>query len=160
MVLFGLLFVFEWNINIKKQKKIYLYIFIYWYFILNNQTTSFVWKTIPKSGIMQWYASLSTHIQGTVFQTVLFVILYIPRLRPGLLSLRSVLASSQIYIQYLTTKQHNFNWFYFTPTLYLRHSLIRPKMQFFLPCHAVILCGQRHHVLPDNGRSMRKSVLH
>ena len=41
---------------------------------------------------------------GTVFQTAFFVILYIPRLRPGLLSLRSVLASSQSYLQ---PKTHN-----------------------------------------------------
>ena len=32
---------------------------------------------------------------GTVFQTALLSLLVIPRLRPGLLSLRSVLASSQ-----------------------------------------------------------------
>ena len=45
--------------------------------------------------------------QGTVFQTAPFFLSLTPRLRPGLLSLRSVLASSQIYIQYLTTKQLN-----------------------------------------------------
>ena len=44
---------------------------------------------------------------GTVFQTAFFVILYIPRLRPGLLSLRSVLASSQSYLQPTTKHQHN-----------------------------------------------------
>ena len=32
---------------------------------------------------------------GTVFQTVLFLFLLVPRLRPGLLSLRSVLSSRQ-----------------------------------------------------------------
>ena len=36
-------------------------------------------------------------MQGTVFQTASFFLSLIPRLRPGLLSLRSVLASSQIY---------------------------------------------------------------
>ena len=35
---------------------------------------------------------------GTVFQTALHELLVIPRLRPGLLSLRSVLASSQILV--------------------------------------------------------------
>ena len=33
--------------------------------------------------------------QGTVFQTALFYVVIIPRLRPGLLSLRSVLSSRQ-----------------------------------------------------------------
>ena len=36
---------------------------------------------------------------GTVFQTALLYLFLPPRLRPGLLSLRSVLASSQIYQQ-------------------------------------------------------------
>ena len=36
-------------------------------------------------------------MQGTVFQTANFFLSLTPRLRPGLLSLRSVLASSQIY---------------------------------------------------------------
>ena len=36
---------------------------------------------------------------GTVFQTAVSLFHVIPRLRPGLLSLRSVLASSQIYQQ-------------------------------------------------------------
>ena len=36
-------------------------------------------------------------MQGTVFQTATFFLSLTPRLRPGLLSLRSVLASSQIY---------------------------------------------------------------
>ena len=58
------------------------------------------------------------HNQGTVFQTAISILRVIPRLRPGLLSLRSVLASSQIllfsclhclYIQQnnKTTKQQN-----------------------------------------------------
>ena len=38
------------------------------------------------------------HQWGTVFQTALHELLVIPRLRPGLLSLRSVLASSQILV--------------------------------------------------------------
>ena len=41
------------------------------------------------------HASISC---GTVFQTALPLLLVIPRLRPGLLSLRSVLASSQILL--------------------------------------------------------------
>ena len=36
------------------------------------------------------------YLLGTVFQTAILVMFIIPRLRPGLLSLRSVLASSQI----------------------------------------------------------------
>ena len=35
---------------------------------------------------------------GTVFQTVAFFLFVIPRLRPGLLSLRSVLSSRQILL--------------------------------------------------------------
>ena len=41
---------------------------------------------------------------GTVFQTAVPSLFIIPRLRPGLLSLRSVLASSQSYPQ---PKTHN-----------------------------------------------------
>ena len=44
-------------------------------------------------------------LTGTVFQTALLYLFFPPRLRPGLLSLRSVLASSQIYQQ--TTKQQD-----------------------------------------------------
>ena len=98
----------------------YIFLFIDILF-LNNQTTSFVWKTIPSearvtrdavSGLKQrrggavWKTVPCRCMLiafficfGTVFQTALFVILYIPRLRPGLLSLRSVLASSQSYLQ-------------------------------------------------------------
>ena len=46
---------------------------------------------------------------GTVFQTVLSLLYIIPRLRPGLLSLRSVLSSIQITMQpnNKTTKQQD-----------------------------------------------------
>ena len=46
---------------------------------------------------------------GTVFQTVLSLLYIIPRLRPGLLSLRSVLSSRQITMQpnNKTTKQQD-----------------------------------------------------
>ena len=46
---------------------------------------------------------------GTVFQTVLSLFYIIPRLRPGLLSLRSVLSSRQITMQpnNKTTKQQD-----------------------------------------------------
>ena len=46
---------------------------------------------------------------GTVFQTVLSLLCIIPRLRPGLLSLRSVLSSRQITMQpnNKTTKQQD-----------------------------------------------------
>ena len=40
------------------------------------------------------------HNQGTVFQTAISILRVIPRLRPGLLSLRSVLASSQILLAF------------------------------------------------------------
>ena len=45
------------------------------------------------------------YLLGTVFQTAILVMFIIPRLRPGLLSLCSVLASSQIYQQ--TTRQQD-----------------------------------------------------
>ena len=45
------------------------------------------------------------YLLGTVFQTAILVMFIVPRLRPGLLSLCSVLASSQIYQQ--TTKQQD-----------------------------------------------------
>ena len=98
----------------------YIFLFIDILF-LNNQTTSFVWKTIPSvarvtrdevSGLKQRRGELSgrQYLAGVcsshfLYVLVLssrqffFVILYIPRLRPGLLSLRSVLASSQSYLQ-------------------------------------------------------------
>ena len=41
-------------------------------------------------------------LSGTVFQTAVSLFHVIPRLRPGLLSLRSVLASSQSYQQATT----------------------------------------------------------
>ena len=46
---------------------------------------------------------------GTVFQTVLSLLYILPRLRPGLLSLRSVLSSRQITMQpnNKTTKQQD-----------------------------------------------------
>ena len=44
-------------------------------------------------------------LSGTVFQTALFSLVIIPRLRPGLLSLRSVLSSRQQNNK--TTKQQN-----------------------------------------------------
>ena len=57
-----------------------------------------VWKTVPcRCMLIAFFIYF-----GTVFQTVLFVIPFTPRLRPGLLSLRSVLASSQSYLQPIT----------------------------------------------------------
>ena len=41
------------------------------------------------------------YLLGTVFQTAILVMFIIPRLRPGLLSLRSVLASSQSLLRRL-----------------------------------------------------------
>ena len=54
---------------------------------------------------------MSLHQHGTVFQTAPPYFVIIPRLRPGLLSLRSVLASSQSYQQLnnKTTKQPDNN---------------------------------------------------
>ena len=58
-------------------------------------------------------------MQGTVFQTATFFLSLTPRLRPGLLSLRSVLASSQIYTNqqptitpYPSRSRHCANGFY------------------------------------------------
>ena len=45
------------------------------------------------------------YLLGTVFQTAILVMFIVPRLRPGLLSLRSVLASSQNYPQSITNNQ-------------------------------------------------------
>ena len=45
------------------------------------------------------------YLLGTVFQTAILVMFIIPRLRPGLLSLRSVLASSQNYPQSITNNR-------------------------------------------------------
>ena len=45
------------------------------------------------------------YLLGTVFQTAILVMFIIPRHRPGLLSLRSVLASSQNYPQSITNNQ-------------------------------------------------------
>ena len=45
------------------------------------------------------------YLLGTVFQTAILVMFIIPRLRPGLLSLRSVLASSQNYPQPTTNNR-------------------------------------------------------
>ena len=45
------------------------------------------------------------YLLGTVFQTAILVMFIIPRLRPGLLSLCSVLASSQNYPQSITNNQ-------------------------------------------------------
>ena len=46
-----------------------------------------------------WLLVFGIWLSGTVFQTAVSLFHVIPRLRPGLLSLRSVLASSQIYQQ-------------------------------------------------------------
>ena len=45
------------------------------------------------------------YLLGTVFQTAILVMFIVPRLRPGLLSLRSVLASSQNYPQSITNNR-------------------------------------------------------
>ena len=45
------------------------------------------------------------YLLGTVFQTAILVMFMIPRLRPGLLSLCSVWASSQNYPQPTTDNQ-------------------------------------------------------
>ena len=52
-----------------------------------------------------WLSVVGIWLLGTVFQTAVSLFHVIPRLRPGLLSLRSVLASSQIYQQ--ATRQLN-----------------------------------------------------
>ncbi len=45
------------------------------------------------------------YLLGTVFQTAILVMFIIPRLCPGLLSLRSVLSSRQSYPQPITNHQ-------------------------------------------------------
>ena len=47
---------------------------------------------------------------GTVFQTALLYLFLPPRLRPGLLSLRSVLASSQILLQRFMVITNSRKW--------------------------------------------------
>ncbi len=60
-----------------------------------------VWKTVPcRCMLIAFFICF-----GTVFQTAFFVIPFIPRLRPGLLSLFSVLAFSQSYLQPTTPNQ-------------------------------------------------------
>ena len=89
----------------------------YWCFVVG----SFGWKPIPSvarvtrdevSGLKRRKESCLEDSTLPVYshriflyvlvlssRQLFFVILYIPRLRPGLLSLRSVLASSQSYLQ-------------------------------------------------------------
>ena len=51
-----------------------------------------------------WSSRSDEHVNsvcvGTVFQTAAFFLVVVPRLRPGLISLRSVLASSQILLAF------------------------------------------------------------
>ena len=59
------------------------------------------------------------HQWGTVFQTALPLLLVIPRLRPGLLSLRSVLSSRQnwLLLKRISTTAISINYIYALSTL-------------------------------------------
>ena len=70
-------------------------------------------------------------MQGTVFQTATFFLSLIPRLRPGLLSLRSVLASSQIYTNHQpTTYNLNANLALMSRELLPMYALKEPGSDF------------------------------
>ena len=79
-------------------------------------------------------------LSGTVFQTVLFSLVIIPRPRPGLLSLRSVLSSRQQNNK--TTKQQNNQ----TTILYKRYGNANAKSYTIEP-YCIKLHKQRWYVL-------------
>ena len=79
-------------------------------------------------------------LSGTVFQTALFSSVIIPRLRPGLLSLRSVLSSRQQNNK--TTKQQNNQ----TTILYKRYGNANAKSYTIEP-YCIKLHKQRWYVL-------------
>ena len=79
-------------------------------------------------------------LSGTVFQTALFSLVIIPRLRPGLLSLRSVLSSRQQNNK--TTKQQNNK----TTILYKRYGNANAKSYTIEP-YCIKLHKQRWYVL-------------
>ena len=79
-------------------------------------------------------------LSGTVFQTALFSSVIIPRLRPGLLSLRSVLSSRQQNNK--TTRQQNNQ----TTILYKRYGNTNAKSYTIEP-YCIKLHKQRWYVL-------------
>ena len=79
-------------------------------------------------------------LSGTVFQTALFSLVIIPRLRPGLLSLRSVLSSRQQNNK--TTRQQNNQ----TTILYKRYGNANAKSYTIEP-YCIKLHKQRWYVL-------------
>ena len=79
-------------------------------------------------------------LSGTVFQTALFSLVIIPRPRPGLLSLRSVLSSRQQNNK--TTKQQNNQ----TTILYKRYGNTNAKSYTIEP-YCIKLHKQRWYVL-------------
>ena len=87
-----------------------------------------------------WAEGEGANLQGTVFQTALFYLVIIPRLRPGLLSLRSVLSSRQQNNK--TTKQQNNQ----TTILYKRYGNANAKSYTIEP-YCIKLHKQRWYVL-------------
>ena len=79
-------------------------------------------------------------LSGTVFQTALFSLVIIPRPRPGLLSLRSVLSSRQQNNK-ITTQQNNQ-----TTILYKRYGNANAKSYTIEP-YCIKLHKQRWYVL-------------
>ena len=78
-------------------------------------------------------------MQGTVFQTATFFLSLTPRLRPGLLSLRSVLASSQIYTNHQPiTDNHQ-------PTTYNLNANLALMSRELLPMYALKEPGSDFH---------------
>ena len=64
---------------------------------------------------------------GTVFQTVAFFLFVIPRLRPGLLSLRSVLSSRQILLLFGCCFLDVAFWQYWQSTKQQNHKTTRQQ---------------------------------
>ena len=98
-----------------------------------------------------WAEGEGANQQGTVFQTALFSLVIIPRLRPGLLSLRSVLSSRQTTWQHnhQTTKQLNNQT---TKQLYQTLIFLRfPKAlgteELFIACESWILKNNSDYLL-------------
>ena len=79
------------------------------------------------------------YLLGTVFQTAILVMFIVPRLRPGLLSLRSVLASSQICTnQQPITDNHQ-------PTTYNLNANLALMSRELLPMYALKEPGSDFH---------------
>ena len=85
-------------------------------------------------------------MQGTVFQTATFFLSLTPRLRPGLLSLRSVLASSQIYTNHQPiTDNHQPTTTNHQPTTYNLNANLALMSRELLPMYALKEPGSDFH---------------